>query len=91
MPALTESAIVVLVPEAEHVVDRWRMDLDPSAERGVPAHITLLYPFAAPADLDDSVIATVARTIEAFRPVDYQLDEVRWFDETVVWFVAESG
>lgn len=40
-----ESALVVLVPEAEALVKSFRDRHDPSAAAGVPAHITLLYPF----------------------------------------------
>ena len=35
------TALVVLLPEADLVVGRWRADLDPSARRGMPAHITV--------------------------------------------------
>jgi 2'-5' RNA ligase len=82
---LSESAIVVLVPEAEPVVGRWREELDSSAAIGVPAHVTLLYPFAAPIDITEDLIAKVAGTVSAFGGFDYQLEEVRWFDDTVVW------
>jgi hypothetical protein len=84
-PALTESALVVLVPEAEPAVSSWRSDLDPSAALGVPAHVTLLYPFVEPTDLDDTVLSTVARAIGVSRPFDFALDEVRWFGDTVMW------
>ena len=40
-----ESAILLCVPEAEKLVHEWRLKGDPSAARGVPAHVTLLYPF----------------------------------------------
>ena len=43
-----ESALVILVPEAEPLVRPFRHRFDPSAALGVPAHITLLYPFIAP-------------------------------------------
>ena len=39
-----ESALVVLVPEAERLVKPFCERYDPSAAAGVPAHITLLYP-----------------------------------------------
>jgi len=39
------TAIVVPVPEAESAVGRWRERHDPSARQGMPAHITVLYPF----------------------------------------------
>ena len=82
---LSESAIVVLVPEAESAIGRWRRELDPSAALGVPAHVTLLYPFAAPTDITHDLIAKVAETISGFGAFEYQLDEVRWFDDAVVW------
>jgi hypothetical protein len=40
-----ESALVVLVPEAEAATKPFRDQYDPAAAAGVPAHITLLYPF----------------------------------------------
>ena len=40
-----QSAIVVPVPAAEPVVGGWRQRYDPSAREGMPAHVTLLYPF----------------------------------------------
>ncbi|MFG2867472.1 2'-5' RNA ligase family protein [Streptomyces sp. NPDC048338] len=33
------------VPEAEPAVGAWRERLDPSARAGVPAHVTVLFPF----------------------------------------------
>lgn len=40
-----ESALIVEVPEAEPVVGRWRSLLDPVSGVGIPAHVTVLYPF----------------------------------------------
>ena len=48
---------------------RLRDGLDPSAAAGVPAHITLLYPFVPPDRLGESVftpVAEIARTVAAF-------------------------
>jgi hypothetical protein len=41
----SESALVVLVPEAEPLVGPFRERYDPSASAGMPAHITINYPF----------------------------------------------
>jgi 2'-5' RNA ligase len=41
----SESALVVLIPEAEHLVAPFRERYDPSAAEGMPAHITINYPF----------------------------------------------
>jgi 2'-5' RNA ligase len=55
-----ETALVVLVPEAEPAVSSFRATYDPSARQGMPAHITILYPFAS----DDSSSDHVGRALE---------------------------
>jgi 2'-5' RNA ligase len=40
-----ETALVLLVPEADPLVEPWRLRFDPSAARGVAAHVTVLGPF----------------------------------------------
>ncbi len=40
-----QSALMILMPEAEALVRTFREQYDPSAKVGVPAHITLNYPF----------------------------------------------
>ena len=42
---MPETALIVAVPEAEALVARLREKFDSSAAVGVPAHVTLLYPF----------------------------------------------
>ena len=39
-----ESAVVIPVPEAEPLVGELRLEHDPAAAAGVPAHVTLLSP-----------------------------------------------
>lgn len=51
-----ESALIVPVPEAEAVVGAWRDRFDPSAPTGIPAHVTILYPFLPPSRLDPEVL-----------------------------------
>jgi len=41
---------VIDVPAAAPVVDRWRDQYDPAAAFGMPAHVTLLYPFVPRSD-----------------------------------------
>ena len=43
-----QAALIVPVREAEPVVDELRQRYDATAAIGVPAHITLLYPFVSP-------------------------------------------
>lgn len=56
----SESALVVLIPEAEALVGQFRTQYDPSTVRGMPAHITILYPFKSPGDLTPDVLQKLA-------------------------------
>jgi 2'-5' RNA ligase len=49
-----ESAILLTVPEAEPLVGALRAEGDASAAEGVPAHVTLLFPFVP--DPDEGVV-----------------------------------
>ena len=55
-----ESALIVAVPAAEPLVGRFREKFDSSAAVGVPAHVTLLYPFLAPDAVGASDVAALA-------------------------------
>lgn len=48
-----DAAIVALVPEAETLVGPFRARCDPSAAAGMPAHITINYPFLPRLAADD--------------------------------------
>ena len=73
-----ESALVVLAPEAEPLVKDYRDQHDPSAALGVPAHLTVLYPFHPPA-LAPTVMARLAALFAEFAAFDYSLIELRRF------------
>jgi hypothetical protein len=45
MASQATTALVILVPEAEALVKAFRERYDPSAAEGMPAHVTVLYPF----------------------------------------------
>ena len=82
-----ESAIIVPV-EVPIAVRRLRDRLDPSAAQGVPAHVTLLYPFMPPDRLGEDVRAEVARLIAGQAAFPFTLARVeRWPD--VVWLAPE--
>lgn len=77
--ALPETALICRVPEAEKYIAHYRQRFDPSARRNVPAHVTVLYPFMPPTQVDAEVIETlrgIARSIPCF---DYRLREMRRF------------
>jgi len=62
-----ESALIVEVPEAEPAVGRWRSMLDPVSGVGIPAHVTVLYPFLERvSDRALGAIREIASLIPAF-------------------------
>jgi hypothetical protein len=80
-----ESALLLPVPAAEAAVGEHRVRLDASARDGVPAHLTVLYPFLPPAEIGPEVRAELARLFAVVPRFSFTLDRVRWFGESVVW------
>jgi 2'-5' RNA ligase len=80
---MAETALICRVPEAERYIAHYRQRFDPSARRGVPAHVTILYPFLPSEEIDDAVLAelhVIARKVHRFR---YRLKEPRRFPVAV--------
>lgn len=80
-----ESALVVPVPMAESVVGSWRTRLDPACRLGIPAHVTLVYPFVPPGQIDGALIDELDAVFSGVSGFDYELSGVRWFGADVVW------
>jgi 2'-5' RNA ligase len=76
---LPETALICRVPEAEGHIARYRERFDPSARRNVPAHVTILYPFMAPGEVDATVLAELAVIANGIRCFEYRLAETRRF------------
>jgi 2'-5' RNA ligase len=64
-----ETALVLFVPEAEPVVQRWRRLHDPAAGEGMPAHITVLYPFAPAGAISEATRESLARFCRDQAPI----------------------
>jgi 2'-5' RNA ligase superfamily len=80
-----ETALLLPVPAAEPAVGQHRARLDEAARDGVPAHITVLYPFLPPAGIDETLLASLRRLFAGFAGFGLTLDKVGWFGENVVW------
>ncbi len=84
-----QSAILIPVHEADAVVAPFRLEHDPVATAGVPAHITLIVPWLPPVEIrpeDLDELDAVLRSTEAF---DFLLSRVRWFGRRVLWLAPE--
>lgn len=91
VPEPTRSAVVVVVTEAEPVVSRHRRRLDRAAGWGVPAHVTVVYPFVPPADVDDDVLARLAAAVASVPAFSCTLARTAWFGEEVVYLAPEPA
>lgn len=89
MGEATESAVLVTVPAAEAAVARHRERFDRAAGWGVPAHVTVLYPFVPPAAIDETVMAELARAAAAVEPFRAEWRRTGWFGEDVLWLAPE--
>ena len=79
---MAESAFVVLVPEAEALVGNLRLRYDESARLGVPAHITVLYPFMEPSLITPEVTRECAGVLAAYPAFAFVLGSVCRFPAT---------
>jgi 2'-5' RNA ligase len=86
-----ESALIVAVPEAEPAVCELRSSLDTASGWGVPAHVTVLYPFIPPDLITAGVLRDVAAAIGEQPRFRVTFDRVSWFGEDVVWLAPSPA
>jgi 2'-5' RNA ligase len=83
-----ESALVIQVPEAENLVSSYRWDHDPVARLGVPAHITLIYPFIPPSRFTVEDRARLQSLFSAVSGFEFSLTHLDRFPD--VLYLAPS-
>ncbi len=86
-----ESALVVPVVAAEPAVRHLRELYDPAAAWGVPAHITVLYPFVPPAAIDGDVLAATGNVLGEFTAFDFTLERVDQFGTEVLMITPKPA
>src|SRR5919197_629007 len=80
-PSVRESAVVIEVAAAAPAVDAWRRRFTYDGPLGVPAHVTLLYPFVPPERLDDEIEAKLGAIIRRAEPFEFVLGRTERFPE----------
>lgn len=75
---------MIEVDTVEHLVGHWRRRYDPSARLGVPAHITVLYPFREPSSVGQRDMAALARVASSVPRHPFTLSAIGEFPG-VVW------
>ena len=82
---LAETVLLLAMPAAEPVVGKHRRELDLSAADGIPAHLTVVYPFKPLekiSEADHERLAQIGRKHDPF-----QVEGIRtaWFGEQVMF------
>jgi 2'-5' RNA ligase len=88
---VAESAFVVRVPEAEPYVSHLRQQFDPAAKLGMPAHITLLFPFASPELIDTAVVAQARAVVAGVHAFAFSLVGMGRFPDVLYLVPEPSG
>ena len=86
-----QSGLVIPVAAATAAVAPWRERLDPAAVHGVPAHVTVLFPFVPPARIGPAIAQRLAQLFASSRPFDFTLTRIGWFGDAVVYLAPEPA
>jgi 2'-5' RNA ligase len=85
-----DTALVLFVPEAERLVEHWRRLYDPAAAEGMPAHITVLYPFLPVGKISAEVRMSLVAFSRQQSPIPVTLDRIGRFPG-VLWLGPGSA
>jgi hypothetical protein len=78
------SALIVAVPQAAAAVDAWReRTCQAKPSTGVPAHITILWPFVPAARIDDTLEADLRRLFGAIGSFAFELRTTARFPDVL--------
>jgi 2'-5' RNA ligase len=89
MESTEQSAVIVTIPATEKAVAAQRAKYDKAAGWGVPAHVTVLYPFMTPANIDGSVIQALATVVASVPKFQATFERTGWFGTAVLWLDPE--
>lgn len=85
------TGLVVTVPAAEPIVADVRARYDPAVAAGVPAHVTVLYPWLPEGELDAATLAELERLANTLPGFDAALTAVDRFPGGVGWLAPEPA
>jgi 2'-5' RNA ligase len=86
--ARERTALVVPVPEAEHLLRPWRSRHTDDGRQGMWAHVTLLFPFLAPREVA-TALGALRTQLAGHEPFAFRLTELRRFEGGVLYLAPE--
>jgi hypothetical protein len=92
-PMGNESTVIIPIPEVEPIVGPLRLQYDGAAHLGVPAHVTLLYPFCplcppSAVVVEIKTLRDVCVSVEAF---PFSFTEVRRLAGNVLFYLHHKS
>lgn len=78
-----ETALLATMHEADVLVDHWRQQFDSSAAAGVPAHVTVLYPFLGIDRIDAHTLDTVRSLVGRHRAFTVRFQQCARFPDVL--------
>lgn len=85
----TETAVIIPIEAAEAAVAEHRRYLDATASWGVPAHVSVLWPFMHPSTIDIGVISRLRSAVGSVQAFDCTFARCDWFGDDVLWLAPE--
>lgn len=86
---MPRSALIVAVPEAEPLVHEWRQRYD-NATLGIPAHVTLIFPFVPAGEISPKLIEELHELFAAQPAFSFTLARVARFQD-VAWLAPDPS
>jgi 2'-5' RNA ligase len=78
-----EAALVVLVPEVEPIIGPYRNEYDPAAAAGMPAHITINYPFIPGIEPSNDLYRRLAEVTAEIRAFEFSFHQYSRFPDVL--------
>ncbi|MBO9354970.1 2'-5' RNA ligase family protein [Bordetella petrii] len=76
------TALIIKSPEAEAVVAPLRTRYDPTSQLGVPAHITILFPFIPSDQITPAILTRLDTALNVVPAFSYSLSSIGTFEAT---------
>lgn len=87
---MSSSGLVLLVPELAPLIDDIRARHDPAWRQGMPAHLTVLYPFMDPVKIGPTQRGRLAEVFHSFAPFELKFARIGRFPEAL-WLAPEPA
>jgi 2'-5' RNA ligase len=75
----------------QSAVGPWRARFDPMAGFGVPAHVTVLFPFLPAERIDTGVLTELAAAVAQTAAFEATFTGTAWFGDDVLWLAPEPA